>query len=268
MIEVSGKYHGYLMTLDTSDQLDRTGYFLGRFYDLATQQFMRETVSPGDTFVDIGANIGMLTLLAARLVGPRGKVIAFEPNADVYRQLQHHVHRNKLENVSINPVGLGDIEKSLTLKVWAKNKGWGTFGTLSSEEQGLLTAEYQSRVVLGDNVLEISSGTPTIIKIDVEGFECQVLRGLAKTLRAHRPTIITELIPENLARGGSSPAELFEIMETYHYQPFALDIARNNLRYCLSLKAISREENLASTNVVWVHPESPQFKRIPVKAFR
>jgi FkbM family methyltransferase len=259
-LEVRGKYHGHLMSLDASDQLDRTSYFLGRYYDLATQLYMREAVCAGDTFVDVGANIGMLTILAAHLVGPEGRVISFEPNADVYRRLSAHVQRNQLENVSLNPVGLSDAPATLTLKVWAKNKGWGTFGTLSSEEQGLLTAEYQSQVCPGDGMLNISTGTSLMIKIDVEGFECHVLRGLSRTLRTHKPTVMTELIPGTLRRAGSSPDELFEIMLTHGYQAYAMDVKRTYLRYRLLLSAISAGDEVSSTNLVWLHPESHHFE--------
>lgn len=259
-LEVRGKYHGYVMSLDASDQSDRTSYFLGRYYDLATQLYMREVVCPGDTFVDVGANIGMLTMLAARLVGPEGRVISFEPNADVYCRLRAHVQRNQLENVSLNPIGLSDAPATLTLKVWAKNKGWGTFGTLSSEEQSLLTAEYQSHVCRGDEMLNISTGTPVMIKIDVEGFECHVLRGLGGTLRTHKPTVITELIPSTLRRAGSSPEELFEIMLSHGYQAYAMDVMRKYLRYKLRLTAISAGDEVTSTNLVWLHPDSLHFK--------
>ena len=116
-LEIRGKLHGYRMALDLTDRPDRTGYFLGRFYDLATQLFISECVRPGDTFVDIGANIGMITLLAARLVGPEGTVEAFEPNPDVYRRLSHNVQCNMLNNVSLHAVGLSDKDADLTLRV-------------------------------------------------------------------------------------------------------------------------------------------------------
>ena len=255
-LEVLGKYHRYMMSLDLSDQSDRTSYFLGRYYDLGTQLYMRDVLRPGDTFVDVGANIGMITLLAARLVGLEGRVICFEPNADVYDRLRSHVHRNQLTNVFLNPVGLSDAAATLTLKVWAQNKGWGTFGVLSSEEQGLLTAEYQSRVCRGDEMIAINTRKRVLIKIDVEGFECHVLRGLVKTLRIHKPTVITEFIPDNLRRAGSSSDELFRIMISHGYRPYSMDLARSYLRYKLRLRAVSTVDEPISTNLVWLHSES------------
>jgi FkbM family methyltransferase len=266
-LQVRGKYHGYIMALDASDQADRTGYFLSRFYDLATQLFMREAIFSGDTVVDVGANIGMITLLASRLVGSEGRVLAFEPNADVYRRLQRHVQHNRLGNVSLYPVGLGDAEANLTLKVWAKNKGWGTFGKLSPEEQSLLTAEYEARVVPGDDSLDIPTGTALTIKIDVEGFECQVLRGLSKTLGSHRPAVITEILAENLGRAGFTPHELFDIMFTYGYRAFGLDVRRRHLRYHLCLRAILGPDEASSPNVVWLYPGGTHWKRLPNTLF-
>jgi precorrin-6B methylase 2 len=68
------------MELDLAAWSERSAYFLGRFYDLNLQMLMIQILKPGDRFVDIGANIGMLSILAARLVGPSGRVESFEPN--------------------------------------------------------------------------------------------------------------------------------------------------------------------------------------------
>jgi FkbM family methyltransferase len=250
------------MNLDVSDRLDRTAYFLGRFYDLPTQLLMRETVYPGDVFVDVGANIGMLTLLASRLVTPEGRVIAFEPNADVFRRLYDHVQRNRLDNVSLNAFGLGDADAGGTLKVWNNSKGWGTFGTLSPQEQQLLTAEYECRIAKGDDTLVLPAERPVTIKIDVEGFECHVLRGLRNILSQHRPAVIVEVLEDNLKRAASTSEELFAYMFTQGYRAFAIDANRSFLRYRLCLNPISTISDAAAPNVLFAHPESVHFKRL------
>src|SRR5260370_34094747 len=83
-----GKLHGYQMKLDLSYWSDRHTYFIGRYYDLPTQLFLLETLQPGDRFVDIGANIGMLSLVAARAVGPAGVVDPYEPNPACFKPFQ------------------------------------------------------------------------------------------------------------------------------------------------------------------------------------
>jgi FkbM family methyltransferase len=263
--EIRGKYHGYTMMLDTSDVADRTGYFLGRFYDLATQLFLREVIAPGDTFIDVGANIGMLTLLAARLVGLAGQVLAFEPNPSVYERLRYHVERNGIRNVLLNAVGLSDTVATLPLRVWANNKGWGTFGELSPDEQRLVTKEYECHVVNGDDVVNIAHDVPLIIKIDVEGYECHVIRGLENTIRKHQPIIITEVIESNLRRAGSTPAELFTIMTRHGYLPYALEIRRRYARHVLKMRRVAEVTSLCEPNVAWLRPDGDHLSRLSVK---
>lgn len=269
-LEIRGKLHGYRMVMDLTDLPDRMGYFLGRFYDLATQLFIIECVRPGDTFVDIGANIGMLTLLAARLVGPEGRVEAFEPNPEVYRRLSHNVQRNRLQNVSLHAVGLGDKDADLTLRVWAKNKGWGTFGTLAPDEMRQLSSEYQTRVLKGDDVLDIRPGGRVIIKIDVEGYECHVLRGLDRTLCLHDPIVITEVLESTLRRAGSTAHQLFSIMRGHGYHPFAIEAQRRFLKHHLVMRPVSDERQLPAlhSNVVWLRQEGIHSGRLCAQVFR
>src|SRR5881394_476791 len=77
---IRGKLHGYKMPLSLESWSERQIYFLGRYYELGTQSFVMACIRPGDTFCDIGGNIGMMTLLGARLVGDAGRVHTFEPN--------------------------------------------------------------------------------------------------------------------------------------------------------------------------------------------
>ena len=92
-----GKLHGYKMELDLRDWSEQMTYFLGRHSDLPLQLAMMALLKPGDRFVDVGTNIGMITLLAARLVGPEGRVDAIEPNpaccARVRRSLTLNISR-------------------------------------------------------------------------------------------------------------------------------------------------------------------------------
>ena len=78
------------MELDLSDDLDRMVYFLGRYYDLDLQLLLDELLRPGDTFINVGANVGYVVLHAASRVGPRGRVIAFEPQPGCCRKLRRN----------------------------------------------------------------------------------------------------------------------------------------------------------------------------------
>ena len=104
---IRGKLHGYRMRLRLSDWSDRMTFFLGRYYDLPTQLLMSICLRPGDRFIDIGANIGMISLLAARLVGPSGRVDSVEPNPKCIEIFREHIALNPIGNIHIHPVAAG-----------------------------------------------------------------------------------------------------------------------------------------------------------------
>jgi hypothetical protein len=92
-----GKAHGYLMELDLSDDLERATYFVGRNYDLDIQLLLDVLLKPGNTFLDIGANVGMTTLHGASRVTSEGRVIAFEPQAACCRKIKRHLELNSIQ---------------------------------------------------------------------------------------------------------------------------------------------------------------------------
>jgi SAM-dependent methyltransferase len=115
--EIRSKFHGYRMVMDLSKWNDRMSYFLGRYYDLPTQLFIQASVQPGDSFIDVGANTGMITLLAAYYTGKTGCVHAFEPNPLAFQQLQNAAKDNKLQQVFLHHCGLSNERTELTLTV-------------------------------------------------------------------------------------------------------------------------------------------------------
>lgn len=205
------KIHGATMEFDLASWSNRIDYFLGRYHDLGLTEVVRGTLRPGDTFVDIGANEGVLSLLAARLVSPGGKVISFEPNSGPRSVLEKHVAANRLA-VDIRPIGLSDEPATLTLFVPAINTGEGTFGDAPYAEGKRIDC----RVGVADE--ELAGEMPTLIKIDVEGFEHRVIAGLRGTLERARPHILIEMVDSHLRRAGSSLTELRAMLEGMGYK--------------------------------------------------
>ena len=91
---VRGKLHGYVMDLDIAKWSQRSTYFLGRYYDLPTQLLCQAALRVGDHVVDVGANIGMISLLASAIVGPTGRVDAFEPNPLCAQKIRQTLSRH------------------------------------------------------------------------------------------------------------------------------------------------------------------------------
>lgn len=220
-----GKLHGLKLHLDLSNDLDRMFWALGRYYDQEIQLALCALLRPGDTCVDIGANVGHFAALAAHLVGPSGRVLAFEPNPDCFARLEWLQRENALAQLELFPVALGDRPDRAALHLLGGDTILGTLapGTAPAEER---RGTVEVAVEQGDTVLGPRLPEEALIKIDVEGYEMQVLRGLAATIAARRPRLIVEMSAENLARAGSGCAELAEFLRAHGYRAFRLGTAR------------------------------------------
>jgi FkbM family methyltransferase len=152
--------------------------FLGTYEPEQTALFCRQ-IRPGDVVFDIGANAGYYTLLAARLAGPRGKVIACEPDPRIAAFLRAHVAANRLTNVAAVQSAVG---AECGTAHFSRGRGTGT-GRMS--DSGELTV----RVRTLDELADEYAAFPTHLKIDVEGAELDVLRGGREVLSRARPTI-------------------------------------------------------------------------------
>ncbi len=155
------------------------GYWLGT-YERDKQQWLQRVLRPGDCFFDIGANVGYYSLLASRLVGHAGRVIAFEPLPRNLTFLKRHLRMNGVRNTKLWEVAVSDVDGTMNFAEGANP----SIGKLA--ENGSL----QVRTVALDSLWrEGLLPTPRVIKIDVEGAEAAVLRGAAQLLSDARPVI-------------------------------------------------------------------------------
>ncbi len=142
------------------------------------------SLSPGDTFLDIGCNIGYYAVLAAKKVGPSGEVHAFDVDPRPLRCLQKTLTRNQLYNVIIHPYAIGEAA--------------GVSSLITSAESGItrLSAGHngpQFPVLNLDAWAEYFKNRPvSAVKVDVEGHDEEVLRGASAILRRHRPVVVSE----------------------------------------------------------------------------
>lgn len=243
-----GKLHGYEMLLDLGNWSNRSTFFLGRFYDLPTQLALAASLREGDTFVDIGANEGMISLLAARLVGPAGKVIAFEPNPRPRSVFQAAINRNRIGNVDLRPLGLSDSAGVLQLTVPKVNSGEGSFGRPDYDPASVDLVECSVQV--GDQ--ELREARPRLLKIDVEGFELHVLRGLEQTIARCRPAIVMEMVTQHLVNAGSSIAEVVSFMTDRGYTAQQTGLTKRHGRQVLQLREADFSGNVYG-DFLWTH---------------
>jgi FkbM family methyltransferase len=249
-VTVRGKNHGFLMKLDMSDWAQRMTFFLGRYYELGVSRTLEVLLRPGDRFVDVGSNIGMVTLHARYLVGANGHIDCFEPNPDNVVAIREHMRINHIENVLIHQCALADTAGSMTLNLTSDHTGTATLADVGAD--AVRTMEVTIRI--GD---EIIVGPPRLIKIDVEGFELHVLKGLKRTLSLHKPFVITELIEDQLNRANTSVFEVSDYLFELGYKAFGIGTRRKALRHELSLYPVEREHSLRDfADVLWAHGEN------------
>ncbi|QDV39647.1 FkbM family methyltransferase [Tautonia plasticadhaerens] len=262
VVTMRGKWHGYLMELRLSYWSDRLTYFLGRSIELEVPLAMRRLLRPGDLFIDIGANIGMIMLQGSQLVGPSGRVICFEPNPTCLDRLRRLASSNDLETLMVHPMALGSRDDTLKLTVIDDDPG---MGTLAGEgiPADRISASYEVPVRRGDDVLAGLDRPPAVIKLDVEGFELEALQGLDQTLASHRPAVLMEYHADSLIRAGASQSKVVAFFEERGYLGYAMSTRRRMRRHRLVLTPISAEETgPTNCDALWIHRDDPRRDRI------
>lgn len=184
---------GDRLYLDPADASVSTPISAGT-YEPHVSAVLRTACAAGMTVVDVGANVGFHTLAMARLVGPSGRVLAFEPSSENCRVLLTTLSANSLDNVELVPVALGE------------RRGWSHYTGHIGSNGGLIRSsdghyvEGAGSIVPSWPLDELTLEAVDLIKLDVEGAEGLVLRGGERTIRRCRPVIITELSCEMLRR--------------------------------------------------------------------
>ena len=259
---IRGKWHGYLMSLDLRNWSERQTYLLGRFYDLPTQLLIRHALKQGQHFADIGANIGMITLLAAKQVGATGCVEAFEPNPVAFGHLCDAVQANDLHGrVRLHSVALSEAPGRLILSVVTDHTGMGTLADIPEQQLAFISSRHEVEVITGDSLM-LQRPRLDGVKVDVEGFECHVFAGLAETLRRDHPWIVAEVVPEHLERAGKSEQQLFSQMLALGYEAFALRTQRRWLTHRLRLVPVDPRSLKHGQDVLFMMPGDPTRKRL------
>ena len=157
------------------------------------QNILLERLRPGMVFYALGANIGLFSLLAARLVSPTGRVISFEPDPETAARLKRNIERNGYQNMTVIQAGVSSTTEKRSFKVAdasSPDHGVGRFSEEESDGKNILV----ECVALDDFVR--NAPAPDGIKCDVEGAEIEVLRGAKNVLQEHKPWIICEMHSE------------------------------------------------------------------------
>lgn len=170
-------------------------------YEPPMQEAIASNLQTGDVFFDIGANIGFFSLIAARYAGSDGRVYAFEPVPDNAAAIMRSVRLNEMDTVEVFAEAVGAVDGRADLLL-ARHIGGAVLASAGQPPD--MKGKIEIDIVTLDSVIaKRNLRPPSLVKIDVEGAEIDVLKGMSETIQAHHPKIIYEVddaTPEGLRR--------------------------------------------------------------------
>ncbi len=188
-------------------------------YEKEISGIIKRIVKPGDVCIDIGANIGGLTLIMAHIVGSHGKVIAVEPHPLIAQRLKANLELNRLNNCCIIQAAISDKEGKATLYTPPDNAFNQGLSSLSPSK--LTPNQIIIDTIRGIRLTEdIDNGTCTFVKIDVEGHDLIVLKELKEIITNHRPHIIIEYSRDRWEKNGGTFEQVMEFLSDFNYSVY------------------------------------------------
>ncbi|MGH9439860.1 MAG: FkbM family methyltransferase [Terriglobia bacterium] len=212
------KRNGIVLESDFStDDVSWTLYSYGCL-DYWDELEIRRRVGKGSTRIDAGAHIGYYSLLLSRQVGAEGRIISFEPVPSTYQFLQRNLLLNGASNVHAVRSAVGDKAGPVPMRFGkGLRMGWSSVDEAAESKVPCTTIDSET----------VSRALQKVdfIKIDVEGYEPNLLRGASKTIKDFRPTLMLEVNAARLRSHGSSPSEVLETLQDLKYGVFQAEKA-------------------------------------------
>ncbi len=218
--------------------------------EIRLSRYMLNHLHPGETFADVGAHFGYFSLLASHLVGPTGLVYSFEASRSTFGVLE----KNTAPHANITPLhrAVSDSNRPLTFHEFPVL--FSEYNTLVMPDAGtsgwLRRNPPQSINVQGirlDNYFLEKNDLPDLVKIDVEGAEPQVLRGMEALLTRHKPTLVMEYLSDSSQRDAHRKAIAYA--RHLGYTQFLID-KNGNPQPCEDIEAAMSAAGLDSDNIV------------------
>lgn len=196
---------------------------LTQSYDITLCDYLKEHLRPGDIMLDVGANVGYISAVAASCVGPSGEVHGFEPLRECFARLERLRELNPGLNLKFNNLALGDGDG--VVRIAFNPDGDSRNATLVPGKDFAETRDVELRRL--DGYIKAVIASPErirLIKIDVEGFEYSVLRGLSGFLSetSLRPLIVCEVKPWEVSKLGATLDDFDNYMGSFGYKAYEI----------------------------------------------
>ena len=200
-------------------------------YELPIQTIFAQHLDTGDVFYDIGANVGFFSIVAAKLVGDTGKVYAFEPGTENAKAIRHNAKLNNFDTIEVIEKAVSNTSGEGQLLL-AKYSGGHALATADAPPDlaGELTVDLVS---IDDLIAQNRIASPNFVKVDVEGGELDVLKGMTQTIKTYKPTIIYEVDDGDRTAYEQKYRELESFLQTLDYQVTPTENSYDTIDWCV-----------------------------------
>lgn len=238
IIEIQGSKM-YVNILDKDRAMRQTfeGYASKKIHEEVTTNLFKNIVKEKNVVVDLGANIGYFTLLAARLIGENGKVFAFEPEPKNYNYLVKNIELNNYKQVNALQMAVSNKKGKTKLFICNYDTGHHTINKyegVKAYSGGRPTKEKSIEIETTtlDEFFRGNENSVNVIKMDVEGAEVLALAGMDKILKTNKKLkMIIEFFPLLIKSMGSSPEEFIrKLLEDYKFSIYVIPDDYNALK--------------------------------------
>lgn len=198
----------------------------GQHYEPDVSSTLLQIVQEGDVVVDVGANAGFFTVLAATLTGPTGRVVSFEPGDNNLDRLKNNIALNNYAHVTLIEQPACDVPGEVRFFINSDDSGGNALWDPGEFKGNVKSAAAPRPITMQGTTVDaeierLGLPAPKVIKIDTEGAELTVLKGCRKLLTGRRtPYVIAEYHPTGLEKMGASPYELRAFMAGFGYSAF------------------------------------------------
>ncbi|MEJ5992840.1 FkbM family methyltransferase [Pedobacter sp. Du54] len=208
----------FKLHLNTKNFIESCIYYTGD-YESYLKMHYKKLINPGDIILDIGANIGFHSLYFAELTGQNGKVFSFEPIQGNFDALKENLALNNFPQIFPSNIALGNENARISIYLDQDAKNPGAYSLLAKGEKNYVIACEK-----GDDFLKkLGVDHVHFMKIDVEGYEFEVLKGLENTINKSRPIINFEYDRGYQLKNIDDPNAIFTFLAKKNYQFFSID---------------------------------------------
>lgn len=206
------------MLLTLKDWVQFNLFIYGQYENNETK-LVRKLCRNESVFFDIGANVGYYSLIAAK-TNPNNRIYAFEPVSRTYERAAANIKLNQLNNVFLHKKIISNHSGVASINVGNENN-WG-MSSLVQHDQLSGNSEQVESITLDNFVKEQKINRLDLVKIDVEGFEMNVLEGMNDTLNLFKPIILIEILDHNLEANGHKPSDIYNFLWEKGYHSYKI----------------------------------------------